>query len=638
MPFIPDQTLLQKAKILHSGKFTYGPFVPHPKGRGRMFTVICPEHGEFLQSVSAHLSGKGCKSCAATALQSKNRLTMEDVVNKVKKFGRNYTYVSLDYTDPKAPILTYMCNLHGTKVQNVHNHLAGKGCNQCRSGVNAALKTKGATRPNQGLSDSAFADKAKAMTDGYIFARIERRNKRAQIVSFCSSHGEFTHPAYERLTNGRGCPSCSAATRGENSRRDMEQLTLKGKEVHGDKYNYLDHERRGETLWLHIACPTHGAFWQVAGGHFGGYGCPKCGNDTVSESTSKHFNKWVEEAKVKHGALYTYKSLIKTRSEPAKLVIECSKHGDFIQIAKDHLRGAGCPKCTSRVSKQNIEVAQFLTDNNVEHYLEYKIPDSKLTMDLYIPEKRLGIEMNGIYWHSDEYRDKNYHAKKQEEAEAAGIRIVHIFDDEWKDKRAIVERVIKHTLGISEEVKIAARHCSVSAIPASEARNFMNKYHIQGFVGATMYYGLFHQGVLVASAGFSMKERGRSGRKSTEQAELVRYSTSVNVRGGLGKLLNYAQTSLGFTKLTTFSDIRLFSGKLYEALGFTREAEIPPDYFYCRDGKRVHKSLLQKSRVRRAAEKGRELYYPDMTERELSKLNGYSKVWDCGKIRWVRKW
>jgi hypothetical protein len=47
-------------------------------------------------------------------------------------------------------------------------------------------------------------------------------------------------------------------------------------------------------------------------------------------------------------------------------------------------------------------------------------------LDFYIPIKKIGIEFNGTYWHSDLKKEKAYHFNKSKLAEANGVRLIHI--------------------------------------------------------------------------------------------------------------------------------------------------------------------------------------------------------------------
>ncbi|MBR4316364.1 MAG: hypothetical protein IKP65_05310 [Alphaproteobacteria bacterium] len=48
-------------------------------------------------------------------------------------------------------------------------------------------------------------------------------------------------------------------------------------------------------------------------------------------------------------------------------------------------------------------------------------------LDIYIPEKQVAIEFDGIYWHNEENKPKNYHLMKTELCEEKGIHLIHIF-------------------------------------------------------------------------------------------------------------------------------------------------------------------------------------------------------------------
>lgn len=51
-------------------------------------------------------------------------------------------------------------------------------------------------------------------------------------------------------------------------------------------------------------------------------------------------------------------------------------------------------------------------------------------LDIYIPNKKIAIEYNGAYWHSDLFKTKKYHLNKSKMAEKQGIRLIHIYDYE----------------------------------------------------------------------------------------------------------------------------------------------------------------------------------------------------------------
>jgi hypothetical protein len=67
-----------------------------------------------------------------------------------------------------------------------------------------------------------------------------------------------------------------------------------------------------------------------------------------------------------------------------------------------------------------------------------------LEIDIYLPEMNLGFEFNGLYWHSELYKDKLYHLNKTNYFKEKGINIVHIWETDWSNKKDIVKsKIIK---------------------------------------------------------------------------------------------------------------------------------------------------------------------------------------------------
>lgn len=131
-------------------------------------------------------------------------------------------------------------------------------------------------------------------------------------------------------------------------------------------------------------------------------------------------------------------------------------------------------------------------------------------------------------------------------------------------------------------------------------------------------------------------------RRQGAEWELTRMASSHPVIGGASRLIKAADCKLqdvGATSVVTFSDNSLFTGSTYQQhMGFVFDGLIPPDYKYF-DVKgssphRFHKFGFRKKRFR---DDPSLLYQEGMTERELAILNGFTRVWDYGKTRWVKR-
>lgn len=248
-------------------------------------------------------------------------------------------------------------------------------------------------------------------------------------------------------------------------------------------------------------------------------------------------------------------------------------------------------------------------------------------VDIYVPEKHIGIEYCGLFWHNEMSptpRDRNYHYDKYQSLHKQNIRLVTIFEDEWIHKRQICQSVLSSILGVFEK-RLYARNCNVADVEPKLARLFLNTHHLQGATQFQYACGLWYKGELVLCATF-----GRHHRQNQNGLVISRFcsATGVQVVGGVSKLFSYIRKKFD-TKLITWSDNRWSEGGVYEKLGFSLEKELPPDYSYYKYG-----SYGQR-RSKQSMKKSNTGCPKDKTEKEWCLENGYVRIWDCGKKRWT---
>lgn len=155
------------------------------------------------------------------------------------------------------------------------------------------------------------------------------------------------------------------------------------------------------------------------------------------------------------------------------------------------------------------ELADFLSQNysgeirrHVRDILFNPSTNYHQELDIYIPEKQLAIEVNGVYWHSDQFSiDKNYHEYKSKRCEDLGIRLIHIYDDEWINSRHKIELLLLSALGQPQR-RIYARNCQIQEISNSEAKILNDAVHLQNHRNAQITYGLFYEDELVQLMSF----------------------------------------------------------------------------------------------------------------------------------------
>lgn len=119
----------------------------------------------------------------------------------------------------------------------------------------------------------------------------------------------------------------------------------RSKLIHKNKYCYSKTKYIKSSEKLTITCKDHGDFSCLPQKHYyRGQGCPKCGIIKQSLNQRSNTKEFIQKAKKIHGDTYDY-SLVNYKKSVVTVIITCSIHGNFIQAAKDHLKGNGCPKC-----------------------------------------------------------------------------------------------------------------------------------------------------------------------------------------------------------------------------------------------------------------------------------------------------
>lgn len=208
-----------------------------------------------------------------------------------------------------------------------------------------------------------------------------------------------------------------------------------------------------------------------------------------------------------------------------------------------------------------------------------KILGNGQEIDIYIPEYKVGIEVNGDYWHSSLQKDKNYHFEKSKLAEEKGIRLIHIWEYEWNDpiKREKIISLLNICFNINIS-KIYARDCTIRKISNSQAKLFNELNHLQGHRNAQVTYGLFYQDKLVQLMSFSKTKYNRN-LKGDNNWEIIRGCPGSNniVVGGVSKLFTHFIRDYNPDSIFSYCDFNKFDGKGYEAIGMKFIGYTGPD-------------------------------------------------------------
>lgn len=282
-------------------------------------------------------------------------------------------------------------------------------------------------------------------------------------------------------------------------------------------------------------------------------------------------------------------------------------------------------------SKGEKEIFSFIKDTcsfNV-------IANDRLTiapkeLDVYIPEKRLAVEYNGLFWHS-EFKGcfQMYHWRKTKACQEKGIRLIQFYDWEWHHKNEICRSMVRSALGVYKRREYA-RNCTVREVADRQAViDFFDDNHIQGAVhNFSLCLGLYKGDELLQAVVFGKQHFGRNG-----DYELYRMVTmrDTQVLGGFSRLMKHCP----YDTVVSYVDLRLFDAKGYLAGGWNIECRANPT-FCITDGQNMYsRHLFKKSACLKRFDNVSE----GMTEREMQVKNGFYRVWNSGtyRVRWTRR-
>jgi hypothetical protein len=287
----------------------------------------------------------------------------------------------------------------------------------------------------------------------------------------------------------------------------------------------------------------------------------------------------------------------------------------------DSIKRGECLTCgctATHISRAQRDIYCYLLSLGVKVEMEYVI--NGLRYDIAIPDLMILIEYHGLKWHSVP-EAKRRDLAKYRNATNHKYDLICIFEDEWRDRQFAVKALLANKVQASIPVmSVRPNRCNIRHLRPDEANCFYDQHHYIGACHSGINYGVMLGERIVACATFRPPNR-----QSRYDYELVRMTSISNIRvhGIWSKILAQFIHEFRPKSIVSFSDNRLFSGGVYKKIGFRFDGNVPPDYYWTKHRKRFNKSGLRKppGELR--------------TETELRTSQGYAKMWDLGKKRWV---
>lgn len=218
------------------------------------------------------------------------------------------------------------------------------------------------------------------------------------------------------------------------------------------------------------------------------------------------------------------------------------------------------------------EITQFVESLgfNVETSVVGLIKNRKQEVDIYVREKNVGIEVNGLFWHSGDHKKSNYHIEKTRNFSG---RLIHITDYQWANNREICESIIRESLDKSEVINNKETLVELFTEPVKDIVDFFDENDINGFIQGKYYITLKYDNEIVSS--IIIEETNDYG----ASWKILRYTNKLNhkVMNGLFKMLGSFTHHGG---IISFVDRSLYDGKEYFDNGWKLLDETDEDYFW----------------------------------------------------------
>lgn len=234
-----------------------------------------------------------------------------------------------------------------------------------------------------------------------------------------------------------------------------------------------------------------------------------------------------------------------------------------------------------------------------------------------------------IYFYSfSNIKDKNFCFDLKQKFK--NHRCIIIFEDELVFKEHIVFNRLKYCLSKQHRL-CGARQTNIKFIEATEAKEFLNQYHIQGYSNCKFKIGAYYNNELISVMTFG-KTRHFMGRNNNDNSyELIRYSSKYNVPGIASKLLSFFKKNIKPLKIETYCDLRWGTGDVYRKMGFTELPSTTLGYWYIKNGIRYYRYNFCKQKLIKLG------YDKNKSESKIMDELGYTKVYDAGNLKFEMK-
>lgn len=275
-----------------------------------------------------------------------------------------------------------------------------------------------------------------------------------------------------------------------------------------------------------------------------------------------------------------------------------------------------CPTCNKNlISQPEKELAAWMGKYfNISCNNRQLI--APLELDIFIPDKNIAIEFNGLYFHSS--KPSRYHLEKTLKCEEKGIKLIHIFEDEWYFKKHQIKSLLKDIVGFGK-THLDDKKYIIKSIDRKAAENFLNKYSLSGVKPAKHFLGIFYRGRLIFVSSFAAPKAIKD------------YTWEVNNFASMFNftISNALEKCITFFKKNYSNSIIYYNDRRFPLfINGNMIKETKPSFYYVKGRYRFNRLDFTKAKQERIFEN----FDNNLSEQQNMLNNGYNLIYDCGKL------
>ena len=311
----------------------------------------------------------------------------------------------------------------------------------------------------------------------------------------------------------------------------------------------------------------------------------------------------------------------------------CKKCGHEIEFAWKYWQSKKCPKCQPyNYRGLQTEVYDYVKSICKEHTVRIdckNILSNGKQLDIYIEDLNIAIEFNGCFWHNS---DKGvygkdplpmmYHFEKSSECDDSGIRLIHIFEDEWLNHKKLCKSKLKKLICSYKLRHIDSALCEIAEVDDVTKQLYLNKYTFYGNDGSSKQYCLKCHDKIIAMMTFS---KTRNNKQYNWQILNYIEVNSIVVDNGFDTLLNYFKYTINNNDTICYYASRDWENvNDYKCMKFVELKK--PHVYWTIKSQRIKNYIVNEVYAKQICK----TYNDSLSLVENMNNNGYYRIYDSG--------